>query len=162
MPAAHHVARPDVLLTPLASGPFPCVQTDEVDIDIILSPTQALSFRERINADGTDARAIDGALDGIESAQAETSVPADTESIRSLIQGYAGGFGTLNDTVKRYLRRWFVSQGGVKTVARRAQNKGRPRPPLLGWAVGPAPAEHPLPGGSGHLRSGTTQPQGVT
>ena len=101
------------------------MQTDEVDIDIILSPTQALSFRERINADGTDARAIDGALDGIESAEAETSVPADTESIRALIQSYAGGFGTLNDAVKRYLRRWFESQGGVKVVARRGRAAGR-------------------------------------
>ena len=36
-----------------------------------------------------------------------------------------------------------MSQGGVKVVARRAQNKvGRPR---LGWAVGPAPAQQLLP-----------------
>ena len=94
---------------------------NEVEIDVILSPKQAVAFHDRINADGTDAHAIDGALSGIESAGAETSVPPDTESIRSLIQSYAGGFGTLNDTVKQYLRRWFVSQGGVKVVARAAR-----------------------------------------
>ena len=92
---------------------------DEVVIDVILSPKQAKSFRDRINRDGTDAHAIDGALGGIESADAETSVPADTESIRSLIQSYAGGFGTLNDTVRQYLRRWFVVHGGVKVAPQR-------------------------------------------
>ena len=84
-----------------------------------------MAFRDRINADGTDARAIDGALDCIDSAKAETSVPADTESIRALVQGYAGGFGTLDDTVKRYLRRWFVSQGGVRVAARHGRAVGR-------------------------------------
>ena len=49
-------------------------------------------------------------------------MPADTESIRALVQGYAGGFGTLDDTVKRYLRRWFVSQGGVRVVVRHSTN----------------------------------------
>jgi len=52
-------------------------------------------------------------------------VPADTESIRALVQGYAGGFGTLDDTVKRYLRRWFVSQGGVRVAARHGRAVGR-------------------------------------
>ena len=52
-------------------------------------------------------------------------MPADTESIRALVQGYAGGFGTLDDTVKRYLRRWFVSQGGVRVAARHGRAVGR-------------------------------------
>ena len=76
------------------------------------------------------AHAIDGALGVIESADAETSVPADTESIRSLIQSYAGGFGTLDDTVRQYLRRWFVSQGGVQVLA-------HPRLPPPAGNVGP-------------------------
>ena len=89
-----------------------------MEIDIILSPKQAQSFRDRINADGTDAHAIDEALAHVHSANAEASVQADLDAIRVLIQNYSGGFGTLNDTVKQYLRKWFVSQGGVKVVAR--------------------------------------------
>jgi len=90
----------------------------EVEIDIILSPKQAQSFHDRINTDGTDAHAIDEALAHVLSENAEASVQADLDAIRTLIQQYSGGFGTLNDTVKQYLRLWFVSQGGVKVVAR--------------------------------------------
>ena len=92
-----------------------------MEIDIILSPKQAQSFRDRINADGTDARAIDDALAHVKSENAEASVQVDLDAIRTLIQKYSGGFGTLNDTVQQYLRRWFVSQGGVKVVARRSK-----------------------------------------
>jgi len=84
-----------------------------VEIDIILSPKQAQNFRDRINADGTDAHAIDEALAHVQSENAEASVQADLDAIRALIQQYSGGFGTLDDTVRQYLRRWFVSQGGV-------------------------------------------------
>ena len=65
----------------------------KVEIDIILSPSQAQSFRDRINADGTDAHAIDGALRGIKSENADASVQADLDAIRALIQKYSGGFG---------------------------------------------------------------------
>ena len=105
--------------------PFaPLQKRSEVEIDIILSPKQAQTFRDRINADGSDARAIDAALAQVKSENAEASVEADLEAIRTLIRKYSGGFGTLNDTVKQYLRRWFVSQGGVKVVAR--GRAGRP------------------------------------
>jgi hypothetical protein len=90
----------------------------EVEIDIILSPNEAQSFHDRINRDGTDAHAIDDALAHVRSEDAEASVQADLDAIRVLIQKYSGGFGTLNDTVKQYLRRWFESQGGIKVVAR--------------------------------------------
>ena len=93
---------------------------ENVEIDIILSPKQAQNFRDRINADGTDAHAIDEALAHVQSENAEASVQADLDAIRALIQQYSGGFGTLDDTVRQYLRRWFVSQGGVKVVARRS------------------------------------------
>ena len=89
-----------------------------MEIDIILSPKQAQDFHDRINTDGTDAHAIDEALAHVRSEDAEASVPADLDAIRALIQQYSGGFGTLDDTVRQYLRRWFVSQGGVKVVAR--------------------------------------------
>ena len=99
----------------------------EVEIDIILSPKQAQAFRDRINKDGSDAHAIDGALKNVNAENAEASVQADLDAIRILIQQYSGGFGTLNDTVKQYLRKWFVSQGGVKVVARaRANPSSRP------------------------------------
>ena len=93
-----------------------------MEIDIILSPKQAQDFHDRINTDGTEAHAIDEALAHVRSEDADASVPADLDAIRALIQQYSGGFGTLDDTVKQYLRRWFVSQGGVKVVAR----AGRP------------------------------------
>ena len=83
-----------------------------------MSPNQSKSFHTRINADGTDARAIDGALEHVKAENAEASEQADLDAIRALIQNYSGGFGTLNDTVKQYLRRWFVSQGGVRVAAR--------------------------------------------
>ena len=44
---------------------------DHVEIDIILSPRQAKAFRDRINKDGSDAKAIDGALSNVRSAEAE-------------------------------------------------------------------------------------------
>ena len=93
----------------------------EVEIDIILSPKQAQSFRDRINQDGTDAHAIDEALAHVLSENAEASVQADLAAIRTLIQKYSGGFDTLDDTVRQYLRKWFVSHGGIKVVARRRQ-----------------------------------------
>ena len=36
-----------------------------------------------------------------------------------------GGFGTLNDTVRQYLRRWFVSQMGVEVVSRVGNGNSR-------------------------------------
>ena len=92
---------------------------DHVEIDIILSPRQAKAFRDRINKDGSDARAIDGALENVKSEEAEASVQADLKAIRALIGNTSGSFGTINATVKQFLRRWFVSQGGVKVVARK-------------------------------------------
>ena len=90
----------------------------EVDIDVVLSPQQAQSFRDRINRDGTDARAIDGALKDIKSEQAEATVHADLVAIQALIQKTAGGHATINAEVRGYLRRWFVSQGGINPARR--------------------------------------------
>lgn len=95
---------------------------EDVEIDIILSPKQAQSFQARISADGTDAGAIDGALAHVRSEQATASVPADLEAIRTLIEGYAGGFDTLNGTVKQYLGRWFAAHGGTKVARSIAPN----------------------------------------
>ena len=67
-----------------------------MEINIILSPKQAQSFRDRINADGTDAHAIDEALAHVHSENAEASVQADLEAIRALIQQDSGGFGILS------------------------------------------------------------------
>ena len=91
---------------------------EAVDIDVVLSPQQAQSFRDRINRDGTDARAIDGALKDIKSEQAEATVHADLVAIQALIQKTAGGHATINAEVRGYLRRWFVSQGGINPARR--------------------------------------------
>ena len=96
-----------------------------MEIDIILSPKQAQAFRDRINRDGSDAKAIDDTLSRIKSEEATASFPADLTAIRALIQQYSGGFGTLNDTVRLFLRQWFVSQGGIKVVARAGNTRGR-------------------------------------
>ena len=92
---------------------------DHVEIDIILSPRQAKAFRDRINKDGSDAHAIDEALENVKSEEASATVAADLEAIQALIRKTSGGNATINDAVKQYLRRWFVSQGGVKVAPRR-------------------------------------------
>ena len=38
--------------------------------------------------------------------------------IREFIRSLPGGFTTLDSTIKQHLRRWFVSQGGIKVVNR--------------------------------------------
>jgi hypothetical protein len=91
---------------------------DEVHIDIVLSPKQARSFRDRINRDGTDAGAIDGALKDIKSENAQATDHADLVAIQTLIQKAAGGHATINATVREHLRQWFVSQGGINTSRR--------------------------------------------
>ena len=95
---------------------------DEVEIDIILSPEQSQSFHDRINQDGTDVHAIDEALESVKSEEAAATVPADLDAIQALIHTTAGGNATIDGTVKQFLRRWFVSQGGIKVAAR----AGRP------------------------------------
>ena len=57
---------------------------------------------------------LPGALEHIHAESATASVAVDLESIRNLIQGYPGGFDTLNTTVKQRLDQWFQSQGGIK------------------------------------------------
>ena len=89
---------------------------DEVHIDVVLSPQQGRSFRNRINRDGTDAHAIDGALSDIKSAEAEATVRSDLVAIQTLIRTKAGGNTTIDATVMGFLQRWFVSQGGTKTL----------------------------------------------
>jgi len=91
---------------------------DDVNIDIVLSPKQAQSFRDRINRDGNDARAIEGALKDIKSENAQATDHADTVAIQTLIQKTAGGHATINAEVGGYLRRWFVSQGGINPARR--------------------------------------------
>ena len=88
----------------------------------MLSPTQVKAFRDRTNKDGSDARAIDSALENVKSEEAEASVQADLEAIHALIEKTSGGYSTINATVKQYLRRWFVSHGGVKVAARRTSS----------------------------------------
>ena len=90
---------------------------DEVHIDVVLSPTQAQAFRDRINRDGSDAGAIDGALASVKSEAATATMPADLEAIQALIQKTAGGNATIDGVVKQFLRRWFVAQGGVAVMA---------------------------------------------
>ena len=104
---------------------YTSIRSRSVEIDIILSLTQSLSFRERINQDATDAHAVDGALEHVQSENAEASVQADLDAIRAPVQSCSGGFGTLNATIKTFLRRWFVSQGGVKVAARHGGTSGR-------------------------------------
>ena len=88
------------------------------NLSIILAPEDRAAFNERINADGTDAHAIDEALAVVDSERAEAYSESDLDAIRSKIKTLAGGFATLDYTIKQHLRRWFVSQGGVKVVAR--------------------------------------------
>ena len=89
---------------------------NEVEVDIVLSPDAKAAFLATINAAGTDAEAIDGALAHVKSEEATASVAADLEAIRALVLALPGGFQTLNATVKQHMRQWFVGLGGVKVA----------------------------------------------
>ena len=91
---------------------------DHCDIQIILAPEDKKAFRDRINADGSDARAIDEALANVQSEEAEAFSQDDLDRIHTFILSLPGGFATLDSTIKHHLRRWFVSQGGVQVAAR--------------------------------------------
>ena len=91
---------------------------DHCDIQIILAPEDKKAFHDRINADGSDARAIDEALANVKSAEAEAFSQDDLDRIHTYIRSLPGGFATLDSTIKHHLRRWFVSHGGVKVAAR--------------------------------------------
>ena len=98
---------------------YAITQSRTCALSIILAPEDRAAFHDRINADGTDAHAIDEALAIINSKEAEAFSATDLDTIRGKIETLAGGFATLDSTIKTHLRRWFESQGGVKVVARR-------------------------------------------
>ena len=98
---------------------------DHCDIQIILAPEDKKAFHDRINADGSDARAIDEALANVMSNEAEAFSQDDLDRIHTYIRSLPGGFTTLDSTIKNHLRRWFVSQGGVQVAARRGRSAGR-------------------------------------
>ena len=100
---------------------------DHCDIQIILAPEDKNAFRDRINADGSDAWAIDEALANVKSEEAEAFSQDDLCRIHTFICSLPGGFATLDSTIKHHLRRWFVSQGGVKVVARAGHRNGASR-----------------------------------
>ena len=101
---------------------------DHCDIQIILAPEDKKAFHDRINADGSDARAIDEALANVKSEEAEAFSQDDLCRIHTFIRSLPGGFATLDSTIKHHLRRWFVSQGGVAVVARQGTATRRARP----------------------------------
>ena len=94
---------------------------DHCDIQIILAPEDKKAFHDRINADGSDAHAIDEALANVKSEEAEAFSQDDLDRIHTFIRSLPGGFTTLDSTIKNHLRRWFVSQGGVQVAARRGR-----------------------------------------
>ena len=102
---------------------YAITQSQNCALSIILAPEDRAAFQARINADGTDARAIDEALGNISSEEAEAFSQDDLDRIRALIQSLPGGFTTLDSMIARHLRRWFVSQGGVRVA--RLQSRSR-------------------------------------
>ena len=63
-------------------------------------------------------------MDNVRSEDATATVAADLEAIQALIRKTSGGNATIDSTVKRFLRRWFVTHGGVNVAARRSQARG--------------------------------------
>ena len=119
-------------------------------ISIILAPEDRAAFRDRIVTDGTDAHAIDEALAHINSQTATATFESDLEDIQGAINSLAGGFATLDSTIQQHLRRWFVSQGGVKVVtnsrhiqAGQVIKRGNRRLDTIIDVVEEAPAEDP-------------------
>ena len=100
---------------------YAITQSRNCALSIILAPEDRAAFHARVNADGTDADAIDEALAIVNSKDAEAYSETDLDTIRGKIETLAGGFATLDNLIKTHLRQWFVSQGGVKVVARRSQ-----------------------------------------
>ena len=107
------------------------------------------------------------ALAHVKSENAEASERADLDAIRALIKSYSGEFGTLNDTVKTHLRRWFVSQGGVQVAARHSRTAGRAhmahpgrRPDRVEWVhvANFAASTRPVSGGDGGTNAITVPP----
>ena len=49
-------------------------------------------------------------------SRVQASVQADLDAIRAIVESYSGGYETLDGMVKKHLRRWFQSQGGVKVA----------------------------------------------
>ena len=79
---------------------------DHCDIQIILAPEDKKAFHDRINADGSDARAIDEALANVKSEEADAFSQDDLCRIQTFIRSLPGGFATLDSTIKHHLRRW--------------------------------------------------------
>ena len=96
-----------------------------VEIDIILSPCESESFHDAIVAGGYSV--VDGALEHIHAESATASVQADLDAIRALIRGYAGGFNTLNETVRAHLAHWFENHGGIKVWRKSTWDQGASR-----------------------------------
>ena len=119
---------------------------DRCNIQIILAPEDKAAFHDRINADGSDAGAIDEALANVKSEEAEAFSQDDLDRIRELIRSLPGGFTTLDSTIKLHLRRWFVSQGGVKVVNRSGGSVIRGNPATASNSVERVRTETSFPG----------------
>jgi hypothetical protein len=105
-------------------------------------------------------------------------MPADLDMIRALISKHSGGFGTLNDAVKLFLRRWFEAHGGMKVAARRNRAPALPvgradaalptprrveRVPVARFAASASPASRGGGGGGGGgAKTGTSAASATT
>jgi len=88
----------------------------EVEITIVLPPTEREGFEAAMSGDGY--RRLEVVLNGIDSAGARASVPADLEAIRQHVQTLPGGFEALDTAVRLHLQGWFAEQGAVLSAPR--------------------------------------------
>ena len=90
------------------------------ELSIIMTPEDKAAFKAAVQRDGYGV--VDHAFDGIRAEEAEAWSADDLARITLMVQSSAGGFATLNATVKQHLARWFQAAGGIKVTSRMASD----------------------------------------
>ena len=127
---------------------YTAIRLGQCDISVILPPGEIERIRHGIMNSGYSV--VDAVLSRIKCEEATAWSEDDQQYITELIQDMPGGFDTLNERVKTYLRRWYVDQGGIDV------HLFPPSPPT-------SPTSPTSPGVNGfHNPSPTSNLQGTT
>eukprot|EP00040_Diaphanoeca_grandis_P029880 m.175857 g.175857 ORF g.175857 m.175857 type:complete len:1282 (+) comp31832_c1_seq5:147-3992(+) len=108
---------------------YTALRMKSIQVEIILTPSQRKFCADAIKNNGF--RVIDQALDQVKSENATATEKADFEAIKSLIEGYQGGYTALNEAVKVRLRSWFHKITGIRFARTSAANMNLPPSPML-------------------------------
>ena len=87
----------------------------KVSLSIILTPSCRAAFNLAINQEGYGV--VDRALQNIHAESAEAYSADDLTKIKTKVMSLAGGWNSLNETIRSHLGRWFQAHGGVRVAA---------------------------------------------